>query len=1008
MSNGNNGGKKRLPVGWTGDERPPVRTSDRGSASRPMRPQSKAPPEGRPKKFDRGPTERQRTPSRRGAVDQNQQRKPLSFWWTLMMITGEWLSMIASAAMVLMAVINPLSAYSALQWLLIVAAACIMIAVTLLDRFRWWIFLPRWAGRVAWLGLLVGMLNFQGVVELVGPKYVGEVPDYKQALTIVQKGTLEIFSSDEKLLWKRPTYYEEVTFDDLPRDLVNALMASEDSRFMPRMVDGVALEAHDGVDLKGVLRAVAYVVQHRKFGPGGSTITMQAIKNLVTKGKLRGVRRKVAEWLLAWKLERELTKQEIMALYWNWAYLGAGRQGPIMAARYYWGKELSELSLAQCALLAGLVQSPENYRPDKKPELARKRRHYVLGRMLDEGFITREQFEQADGEPIEVVTHEETRTGYNGWIADMVLPKLSKHLSERQLYEGGITVYVTIDSRTQEAAHKALNDSLREVDEGQGFTQPLTGVSLSGEIPKLGRRGVVARVSEITEDFLMFELGGGAVGRTRMGNLDRFMVVSSQDRKAYDKALKKWKRDHRKWERTKKAKRGKEPEEPKAPQPRLKWKVGDYLRVDVVDYASADKKHFWVAPERVQGAYVLIDPTTHDIRALVCGDNYRLSKYNHCLSRVQPGSTFKPWTYLTALHMGVLTPWGTADREAPTALMDERRTYEYVVPWADGKGRDVKQWSPNNYGSKFTDAPMTVRKGLAGSVNSIAAQVITHEDIGWEQVAVTIKQVGITAPQAQGPSIALGGSEISPLELATAYATIGSGGIKSSWRLIERVETPQGEAEAFNLPRNRDRVFPYAEVWLLRHLMRSVVIEGSGVRLKRLPIRVDGKTGTTNDSKAAWFVGLDPLFVHVAWVGFDDARPMKGRRKAETGSSAALPVVKGVIEYLLQEKGFFEDLPPLRDHQIYPDPPEGVVCLPINFDDGLLLKDPPPDAKQECYLKGTEPTAYHEEANFLDGLGGIEPDFEEGDPAVIDDPVVPLPANQPEQPGLDFDEDAPP
>lgn len=842
-------------------------------------------------------------------------------------------------------------------WASVILALATFVIVTRYDQFRWWLSGARLMGRLLYLVGIAGLLQFQLAVEIVGPKITGELPDHKEALKIIKPGELIIVDANHEVLWQRPTHYIEVVdIDELPKDLVNALIASEDAEFWK----------HKGVDTKGVLRAILYVAQHRKFGPGGSTITMQAIKNLVTKEKFRGPKRKVAEWLLAWQLERELSKQEIMVLYWNWAYLGAGRQGPVKAAQYYWGKELKDLTLAQSALLAGLVQSPENYRPDLKPEAARKRRHYVLTRMLAEGYITQEQFEQADAEEVQTVPVEDLRTGYNGWIVQMVLPQLEKHLTEEQLRIGGITVRTTIRKEWQQAGHKALNAALRTVDERQGFTKPLTGVSLSSEVPKLGSEEVVARVSEIDDTFLRFEMGGGSSGKVRIEILDRFMVVPKKALAKHKRDHRKWKKAHGKWKRRykrwlnsgNKGEQPEEPEEPVAPKPMLKWKKGDYIKVDVIDTVDEDPTRFWVSPSRLQGVYVLVDPRTHDIRALVCGDNFRLSQVNLCTRARQPGSTFKPFTYLTALFEGTHTPWGTSHQESPERLIDEKRTYTYEVLWEDGKGSDTKSWSPSNYKGEFRDGPMTLREGLARSVNSIAVQIITHPSIGYQKVIRTIRKLGITSSLPQGPSIALGGNDISPLELAKGYATIGSGGIRSELRLITEVSTPRGEVEGLTLPRSRKQVFPTEVIWLLRHLMHSVVDAGSGIRLKRLPIRVDGKTGTTNDSKDTWFIGLDPYFVHVARVGFNRPRPIQGRRRAETGSSAALPVVKGAIEHLLQAE-VYSDLPDKRDFQVYPDPPTGVVCIPIDPESGLLLADPPTDAKKECYILGTEPELAH-------------------------------------------------
>jgi len=764
-----------------------------------------------------------------------------------------------------------------------------------------------------------------------------------------------------------------VSYEELPAHLVQAIISSEDENFLER--DGVS--AHNGVDLKGIARAAVYVLKHRHSGPGGSTISMQVVKNIAGLEKGKGkLGYKLAQWLLAWKLEDKFSKQDIMILYWNWAYLGGGRVGPIEASKFYWGKDLSELTLAQCAMLAGMVQSPERLRPDRHPEAARVRRAYVLNRMHHEGFITTAQRDEALSEEFNLIDQPQ-EGDEGGWAKDMALSILEESLDKDTLRRGGIRVYLTINSERQREARDAIVHQLAEVDERQGFADPLHKSIPQSQVVKPASL-VLAKVQKVEDDpengFLYLDLGGGLTGQIRLRNLSRYYRISEEDRNAYKKAQKQWQRDLRKWERAQKkakAKSGEKPTEPEPAKERFRWSPGDVIQAQVIEPVAGKKNHVWVRPEMgPQAAMVHLDPQTHEIRALVCGDSYSLSRYNRCLSALQPGSTFKPLgVYLTALDMKVFTPWGTADRVAPQRLIDEPYTCHYRIPWADGKGFDEKEWSPGNYGGKYREGPMTLREGLAGSVNSIAAQLICHEDIGYEMVTNTLRRVGITSALAQGPSIALGGSEVSPLELATAYATVASGGIHAKWRLIDHIESLGGdeiEIEA-TLPSVRKREFSEAVMWLLRNMMRSVVTDGSGARLKNFPLPVAGKTGTTNQSKSTWFIGVLPEAVVVSWVGFDNAAPLKGRaRRAETGASAALPIVKSALESMWNA-GFFgstEDRP--EELNGFGPPPEGVVCVPFDFEHGMLLETDEPDPPKECFLEGTEPTEPYVEPTSVD------------------------------------------
>jgi len=870
-------------------------------------------------------------------------------------------------------------------------------------------------GRLAVSAGFFGILQFQLVIETGVPLleekgFLSSIPDIEKALNISIPGSIRILTRDEYVVWERKTRYIPIeSYDEIPPDLNNALIASEDEDFWE----------HAGVDPKGIFRAFQGILKDFKMGKGGSTIAMQVVKN-ITNQREKTVSRKLKEWFLAFKLVKLLTKEEILVLYWNWAYLGAGHQGPKSAAMYYWGLRLDQLSLSQCAILAGMVQSPERYRPDQLSDRKRliRRRAYVLKRMLLEGYITQKQFDTAIAEPIWFNIEKPEPNYIYGWVIKMSKRVMYQVLTAEEIERGGFDIYITIDKHRQEIAWNSVVEGLKMVDKRQGFHLPLSSwTSFSSTPVQRGQKKRVAIIKKIDEDFITFELAGGAIGRLRSRHLPRYTLVSASAEKAYKKAKRRYNKQLRKWKRKKK---GKKPESPREPKAKLIWEIGDKIHVAIVDQIGKTNR-FWVTPDMgPQGLLVDYEASTGAYRALICGENSANYPLNRCRAMLQPGSTFKPiGVYLAAINGRVYTQWGTASQNNPLGIIDEERTYKYKIPWKewDGKhgiGYDLKEWSPRNYGDKFTEDILPVRLALAKSTNSMAAHMITHEQIGWQTVQRTLRKLKVGVKFAPGPSIALGGPEIPPIELARTYGVLANYGEYRRPYIVEKIvwhkggrviDSPNMPKEEIDMPdldeddpemafeRDRDldfatskkklsrigpapfeRVFAKDPIWIIRDMMRGVVLHGSGRRLKSLPLAIGGKTGTTNDSRNTWFVGVLDGEVKLAWVGFDNNDPLKGKRKAETGASAPLPIVKMAFEASL-EQGDYENDPFVGEsfRRMSP-PPSGVVCLKIDERTGLLpeeyeseyfgdLKeeDAPPQKKKAapdekyCYLRGTEP-----------------------------------------------------
>jgi membrane carboxypeptidase/penicillin-binding protein len=552
----------------------------------------------------------------------------------------------------------------------------------------------------------------------------------------------------------------------------------------------------------------------------------------------------------------------------------------------------------------------------------------------------------------------------------------------------------------QKEAFDALVRGLRELDDRNGFAYHNKNLVIGSVKLYKGVGQAPAKLIQITDGFLIFDLGNEKTGYIRMSRVDRYIGVSKGDYKRYMGDVRKWKRSLKKWKRRKKIKRGSKPIEPIKPKAKLRWKIGHKILVSLLDCKSSSDdicRTYWIAPDVPQGVLIHVEPETNEVRAIVCGDSYALHSYNRCLSNIQPGSTVKPFVYFTGLVMKVVSSWGIIDIVNPYRFVDEHKMYTYRIPWKEyngyGIGYDEKIYSPKNYG-KYTNKPISIRMALAKSLNSILMQIAMHEDIGYEQVALTMRKFGLYQNAEPRPAMVLGGFEVSLLRLIIAYSAIVNGGKKRPLQFIERIEFMDGmRKEKEIIPPQSVRVYDSASLWLLAYMMRSVVTEGTGRKLKNYPGPIIGKTGTTDESKSTVFVGILPKVASfIAWVGFDIPKRVKGpwRRKSETGSSAPLPIVKYAFEALLSSGVFGKNNSIYKKtfRQAYP-PPDGVVCVPFDSEHGTLIDSGDPDTNMECFLKGTEPTKY-----FIS-----EDDDEEFETIIV--PGIPNIINS------GFDEDAP-
>ena len=716
---------------------------------------------------------------------------------------------------------------------------------------------------------------------------------------------LRVYSGDRKLIWE---FGEQrrmpVAIDEIPDRVKLAFLAAEDDRFY----------SHPGVDAKGLAAAAFELITTGRKKRGGSTITMQVARNYFLTRK-KSYLRKLNEILLALKIERELSKDEILALYLNKIYLGHRAYGVAAAARVYYGVALEGLALHQAAMIAGLPKAPSTGNPITDPDRARGRRSYVLGRMHKLGHITRDQYRQAMDTADDARLHDPPVELDAPYVAEMVRAEMVKRYGEAA-YEDGYRVYTRIDSRLQEAADASLRKSLLEYVRRHGYRGPEIHVEPLGE-------GNVLRPEQALSSFET--LGGLAPALvTAVKEKSVSVHVQEQGPAELDWEAISWARPY-----VDEFRRGPEPQ-----------KASDILSVgDVVRLERVDESTWRLAelPE-VEGALVALDPKDGGIVALTGGFDFRKSKFNRATqARRQGGSSFKPFIYTAALAKG-LTP-ATIINDAPVVFEDKA---------LEGA------WRPENYSGRIF-GPTRLREALIRSRNLVSIRLLRK--IGIAYTVNFLADVGF--PREALPrdlSLSLGSASVTLLRLVTAFAALANGGYKVDSWFIERIEDARGQALYEARPAivctrcGEDeaagpvapRVIPAEDAYLMYTILREVITRGTGRRARVLERKdLAGKTGTTNDQQDAWFSGFNGNIVAGAWVGFDQIRSLGSK---ETGGHAALPAWIGFMKTAL------EDMPesPLP-------PPPGIVRVRIDPDTGKGARPGNPKAIFEMFRVGTAP-----------------------------------------------------
>ncbi len=681
--------------------------------------------------------------------------------------------------------------------------------------------------------------------------YLPQIPSVNELKNAQLQLPLRVYSHENKLIAEFGQFRRRpVKISDVPKNLSNAFVAIEDKRFY----------RHKGVDYFGVLRAIRAAIINRRIRQGASTITMQVARNFYLSNK-RTLDRKLREVLLAINIEKELSKSEILELYLNKIFLGKRAYGVGSAAEIYYGKKVEDLTLAQSAMIAGLPKAPSDYNPIRNPKRAKKRRNYILQRMYELHYISKEDYVAAKNEKLSASIHYVENQTYAPYMAEMARADAIKRFGEQNIYKLGLKIYTTLDSKAQDNAIKTLRKHLLKYTLRHGYRGAEDHISLD-------QFKTPSQLQKKLKSYKVYaDLYPAVVSKSAKKEAT---LVVYQQHKPVKITLKQisWARPYINENR-----RGKKPRAVNAI-----LGVGDIVRV------QKDEKGVWKLSQlpRVTGALVSMDPKNGAIKAIAGGFDFTYSKFNRAIqAKRQPGSSFKPFIYAAALAKGY-SPATTVD-DKPLNLANS-------------------SWKPQNYGHDY-NGPTRLRVALAKSKNLVSIRLL--QEIGLEYALQYAKRFGFkkrTLPPDL--TLALGTGSATPLEMATAYSSFANGGYKINSHFIRKIVDRNGniifEADPLTVcPScaldNNDKVNhiakrimkPYVH-YQITSMLQSVAQAGTAARSNRLGRHdLAGKTGTTDDQKDAWFCGFNPDIVTTVWVGFDKISPLG---KHETAAGAALPI----------------------------------------------------------------------------------------------------------------------
>ena len=709
-----------------------------------------------------------------------------------------------------------------------------------------------WLKNIVFWGLgalgaaLFSILLIVGVALAVAfPK----LPDVSDLLDYRPKLPLRIFSSEGVLIGEFGEELRNLTpIAQIPKVMKDAVLAIEDARFYE----------HGGINYKSILRAAIANLGQAK-SQGASTITMQVAKNVYLSSE-KAYTRKIYEILLTFKLESLLTKNQILEIYMNQIFLGQRAYGFATASEIYFGKPLKNITIAEAAMLAGLPKAPSAYNPIVNPDRARTRQLYIIERMLENDFITKEQAEAASKEVLKLKADSDSNKIHAEYVAETVRQMVFAQYGT-ETYTRGLNVYTTIKASDQTAAYRALRKGVMDFDKRHTYRGPEKFIELPKKQDDVDDEIDVALAEHPDADDLkaavVIEATSKKIIAIRQNT--ETIEITGDGLKPAQSAL-----------------------SDKAPAT-TKIRRGALIRV------VKTPKNTWEISQlpEVESAFIALDPRDGAIKALVGGFDFDKNKFNHATQAWrQPGSSFKPFVYSASLEKG-LSP-GTVINDAPMFF--------------DASVTGGQPWEPKNFDGNFA-GPMTMRTGLAKSKNMISIRIL--KEVGTQNTQDWITKFGFDA-ERHPPylTMALGAGSTTPMQMAIAYSVFANGGYRINPFLIRKITDQKGAVIVETKPpilNESMRVIDARNAFVMNSLLQEVTTAGTAAKAKAALGRSDifGKTGTTNDAIDAWFAGFHPTLAAVVWMGYDNPKPL-GSSNAETGGGLSLPIWINFMKEALQ------------------------------------------------------------------------------------------------------------
>ena len=694
------------------------------------------------------------------------------------------------------------------------------------------------------------------IILIVLWTFSNSIPDYRFLKNYKPPVSSKMYSGEGELV---ADFSREkrifIPYEAIPKNVINSFLSAEDKNFF----------SHPGVDAKGLMRAVIkniHNIMNSKRLEGASTITQQVAKNFLLTNEV-SINRKIKEAILAFRIERALSKERILELYLNQIYLGSGAYGVAAASLVYFDKSIKELNYNEAALLAALPKAPSRYNPYRDKDLAKFRRNLVLNNLYENNFINEKKYLEFKDKPIELKKIKKVFLEDSQYYIEDVRKSIIDKLTYEKVYNQGYNINTPINLKLQKIATQSLRNGLINYDRRKGWRGPLKNIKYSKNwIDKIEKSfrleksigWQIAIVKKVNQFNATIETENNEIG-----------IIEYKD---------------------------------------ISWTKKDFkdlIKTGDVIYVKKINKDFFSLEQlpKINGGAVVMDPFTGRVLALSGGFSFRNSEFNRASQALrQPGSAFKPFVYTVALE----------NQYTPSSLVLD-------APLVLDQGIDLKKWKPENYGKKFY-GPSTLRVGLEKSRNLMTVRIA--QNLGIDKIANFSKKMNIYEDPEELLSISLGSAETTLLSLTSAYCSFVNGGKLIKPILIDRIQDGEGNTVINNENRkcincdqisftsnefpkvadNYQQIFSPQTAYQLTTMLQGVVERGTGRKLKKLGLNLAGKTGTTNDNTDAWFIGFTSNLVIGVYVGMDNPQPLG---KFETGSKAALPIFEEFVKQAIKK-----------------------------------------------------------------------------------------------------------